>query len=126
VADELRETKGKLSAKRLLPLARAAGYAGSDRNFRRLVAQDRSKYRRGPAIAAGRRPAVWSPGEHLVIDWGVHEGLHVSCDVLAFSRVRFVRFARDEKATTTLTLLAECFESPVAYRRSRWPTGWAA
>jgi transposase len=110
VVEELRETKGKITAKRVLPLARAAGYAGSDRNFRRLVAQERSNYRRGLAIASARRPAVWSPGEHLVIDWGVLDGLHVFCAVLAWSRVRFVRFARDEKATTTLALLAGCFE----------------
>ena len=58
----------------------------------------------------GRRPAVWSPGEHLVIDWGVLGGLHVFCAVLAWSRVRFVRFADNERADTTLALLAECFE----------------
>jgi hypothetical protein len=58
----------------------------------------------------GRRPAVWSPAEHLVIDWGVLAGLHVFCAVLAWSRFRFVRFARDERAATTLALLAECFE----------------
>ena len=59
----------------------------------------------------GRRPAVWSPGETLVIDWGVQGGLHVFCAVLAWSRLRFVRFAADEKASTTLALLAECFEA---------------
>ncbi len=53
---------------------------------------------------------MWSPGEHLVIDWGVLAGLHVFCAVLAWSRFRFVRFARDERAATTLALLAECFE----------------
>jgi len=53
---------------------------------------------------------VWSPGEHLVIDWGVG-GLHVFCAVLAWSRVRFVRFADNERAETTLTLLAECFQT---------------
>lgn len=42
-------TKGKISAKRLLPAARAAGYEGSDRNFRRLVAQERGKYRQAQA-----------------------------------------------------------------------------
>ena len=36
------KTTGRISAKRLLPKARAAGYAGSDRNFRRLVAQEKS------------------------------------------------------------------------------------
>jgi transposase len=37
-------------------------------------------------------------------------GLHVFCAVLAWSRVRFVRFADNERADTTLALLAECFE----------------
>lgn len=37
VAEQVKETSGRISAKRLLPSARAAGYAGSDRNFRRLV-----------------------------------------------------------------------------------------
>lgn len=37
-------------------------------------------------------------------------GVHVFCAVLAWSRVRFVRFAADEKAATTLAMLAECFE----------------
>ena len=53
---------------------------------------------------------MWSPGEHLVIDWGAEDGLHVFCAVLAWSRVRFVRFAADERAGTTLALLAECLE----------------
>ena len=45
-----------------------------------------------------------------MIDWGSEGGLHVFCAVLAWCRVRFVRFARDERAETTLALLAECFE----------------
>lgn len=36
--------------------------------------------------------------------------MHVFCAVLAWSRVRFVRFAADEKAATTMAMLAECFE----------------
>jgi transposase len=109
VAAKVEDTRGKISAKRLLAEARGAGYAGSDRNFRRLVAQEKTKYRRRQAIARSRRPAVWSPGEHLVIDWGVLNGLHVFCAVLAWSRVRFVRFACNERADTTMGLLAECF-----------------
>ena len=100
---------GRISAKRLLPAARAAGYAGSARNFRRLVAECRQAWR--GEHHRGRRPAVWSPGEHLVIDWGAEGGLHVFCAVLAWSRVRFVRFAADEKSETTLAMLAECFET---------------
>ena len=108
VADKVRATHGKISAKRLLPAARAAGYGGSARNFRRLVAAQKAAWRRGHH--RGRRPAVWTPGDTLVIDWGVQAGVHVFCAVLAWSRIRFVRFAADEKASTTLGLLAECFE----------------
>lgn len=111
VTDKIAETKGKMTAKRLLPIARAAGYSGSARNFRRLVAEVRKAYR----VKQGRhqrRPAVWVPGATLVIDWGTIAAtdLHVFCAVLAWARVRFIRFARDEKAVTTFAFLAECFE----------------
>jgi transposase len=109
VAERVKKTSGRISAKRLLPAARAAGYSGSPRNFRRLVAAAKQAWRRDHH--RGRRPAVWSPGEHLVIDWGSEGGLHVFCAVLAWSRVRFVRFAADERAETTLAMLAECFET---------------
>jgi len=108
VAKKVKATSGRISAKRLLPLARAAGYEGSDRNFRRLVAGAKKAWRR--EHPRGRRPAVWAPGETLVIDWGMRDGVHVFCAVLAWSRFRFVRFATDETASTTLSLLAECFE----------------
>ncbi len=105
------KTSGRITAKRLLPEARAAGYAGSARNFRRLVAQAKGDWRR--TYHRGRRPAVWSPGDTLVIDWGSEGPLHVFCAVLAWSRWRFVRFAADERAETTLAMLAECFEALV-------------
>lgn len=105
VAKRVTDTLGRISAKRLLPAARAAGYGGSARNFRRLAKRTwRQEHPRG------RRPGVWPPGETLIIDWGVLDGVHVFCAVLAWSRFRFVRFAADEKASTTLGLLAECFE----------------
>ena len=109
VAERVGKTLGRITAKRLLPAAQAGGYAGSARNFRRLVATRKRLWRRDNH--RGRRPAVWSPGEHLVIDWGTLGGLHVFCAVLAWCRVRFVRFALDERADTTLALLAECFET---------------
>src|SRR5262249_5969698 len=125
---------GRISAKRLLPAARAAGYAGSPRNFRRLVAAAKQAWR--AEHRRGRRPAVWSPGEHLVIDWGAEGGLRVVCAVLGWCRFRFVRFAADERAETTLALLAECFEvlggvpgTVLADRMgclkaASWPTSW--
>src|ERR1700726_260080 len=91
VAERVDKTSARISAERLLPAARAAGYSGSPRNFRRLVAAQKQVWRR--EHHRGRRPAVWSPGEHLVIDWGSQGGLHVFCAVLAWCRVRFVRFA---------------------------------
>src|SRR5260370_35276340 len=58
----------------------------------------------------GRRPAVWSPGEYLVIDWAeAAPGLFLFCAVLAFSRWRFVAFATDQRASTTLGLTAQAF-----------------
>lgn len=108
VAGRVKATQGRISAKRLLPAARTAGFTGSARNFRRLVADAKAAWRR--SNSRHRRPGVWSPGEHLLIDWGVQDGLHVFCAVLAWSRVRFVRFATDETAATTFKMLAECFE----------------
>lgn len=114
VVAKVNDTAGRISAKRLLPAARAAGYEGSDRNFRRLVADAKRQWRIGQARANGRRPAIWTPGEVLAIDWGTEvvagRRTHVFCAVLAWSRYRFVRFAPDEQQTTTLGLLAECFE----------------
>jgi transposase len=108
VRSRVQATRGRISAKRLLPAARTAGYPGSPRNFRRLVAAEKRAWR--AEHHRGRRPAVWAPGQMLVIDWGSEGGLHVFCAVLAWSRFRFVRIAADERAETTLALLAECFE----------------
>ena len=108
VADKVDATRGRITAKRLLPVARAAGYEGSDRNFRRLVAEVKSDWGKTRRVF---RPWVHSPGEHLVIDWAEEGGWKVFCAVLAWSRVRFVRFATDMTTDTTLRLLAECLET---------------
>ena len=51
---------------------------------------------------------MWSPGEYLVIDWAqAAPGLFLFCAVLAFARWRFVAFATDQRASTTLALVAE-------------------
>ena len=106
VAQRVAKSAGRMSAKRMLPIARAAGYEGSERNFRRLVAESKALWR--SENHRGRRPAVWSPGEYLVIDWAeAAPGLFLFCAVLAFSRWRFVAFATDQRASTTLALIAE-------------------
>lgn len=45
VAERVEKSQGRISAKRILPIARTAGYDGSDRNFRRLVAEEKAKWR---------------------------------------------------------------------------------
>lgn len=107
VLDKVDVTRGRISAKRLLPVARAAGYEGSARNFRRLVADVKAQWRRQQRVF---RPWVHTPGEHLVIDWAEFGRWKVFCAVLAWSRIRFVRFGPDMTTDTTLRLLAECFE----------------
>ncbi len=98
VAERVKKSHGRISAKRLLPIARAAGYQGSPRNFRRLVAQQKALWRTDNH--RGRRPAVWTPGEYLVMDWAeAAPGLQLFCAVLAFSRWRFTRFATDQTAS---------------------------
>jgi transposase len=110
---KVKSTDGKITAKRLLPIARAAGYAGSARTFRRTVAVQKARWRRARRVY---RPWTPEPGQHLLIDYGTvtdgpNKGLRIFTAVLAWSRWRFVRFARDESLDTTLRLLAECFEA---------------
>lgn len=67
VAERVAKSQSRVSAKRLLPIAAAAGYKGSDRNFRRVVFEAKGLWRSNNHV--GRRRAVWSPGEYLDIDW---------------------------------------------------------
>ena len=57
VADRVKATNGRISAKRLLPAARTAGFTGSARNFRRLVADAKTV-----STAAA---AVWGCGPRV-------------------------------------------------------------
>jgi transposase len=107
IAERVAATEGRITAKRLLPVAQAAGYTGSARNFRRAVAAAKAAWRQQRRTY---RPWVPVPGEHLVIDWGTEHGLHLFCAVLPWSRYRFVRIAANQRRETTLALLVECFE----------------
>ena len=55
VAERVAKSGGRISAKRLLPIAKAAGYEGSPRNFRRLVAEQKALWRKVIIVAAARR-----------------------------------------------------------------------
>ena len=70
VAAKVAKTAGQISAKRLLPAASRPGMQG-----RTATSGGWSPMRSGPGAtvrpsAGGRRPAIWSPGEVLAIDWG--------------------------------------------------------
>ncbi len=106
IAERVEATQGRISAKRLLVGARAAGYEGSDRSFRRAVAEAKAAHRRRRSF----RPWLPAPGGHLVIDWAEERPFSLFCAVLPWSRWRFVRFASDRRRETVLALLAECFE----------------
>jgi hypothetical protein len=107
IAERVRATDGRISAKRLLPVAQAAGYTGSARSLRRAVAAAKAAWQRQRRTY---RPWVPTPGEHLVVDWTPIGRWRLFGAVLAWSRYRFVRVAADETRATTLTLVAECCE----------------
>jgi transposase len=113
IYQKVKATDGRITAKRLLPVVRAAGYAGSARTLRRAVAAQKVLWRKHRRVY---RPWVAEPGQHLLIDYGTvtegpNAGLKLFTAVLAWSRWRFVRFTRDETLETTLRMLAECFEA---------------
>ena len=113
IFERVRSTDGRITAKRLLPIVRAAGYTGSARTLRRAVAVAKARWKKARRVY---RPWTPEPGQHLLIDYGTvtggpNRGLKVFTAVLAWSRWRFVRFTRDESLDTTLRLLAECFEA---------------
>ncbi len=109
IAERVRRTEGRISAKRLLPVVAAAGYEGSARNLRRAVADAKARWRADHH--RGRRPGVWALGDVLVFDWGEIGPLFVFCAVLAWSRFRFVCFADNLGAETTMAALAQCMET---------------
>jgi len=109
IAQRVERSQGRISAKRLLPVVVAAGYTGSARNLRRAVADAKATWRIDHH--RGRRPGVWTPGDMLVFDWGQIGSLFVFCAVLAWSRFRFVYFADNLGAESTMAALAECMET---------------
>jgi transposase len=107
IEDRVRQTDGRISAKRLLVVARAAGYGGSLRTLQRAVKGAKLSWKQARRVY---RPWVPTPGEHLVVDWATEGGWEIFCAILPWSRYRFVRMATDQTRATTLQLLAECFE----------------
>jgi hypothetical protein len=61
ITERVRQSDGRISAKRLLPVAQAAGYTGSARSFRRAVAAAKAEWQ---LRRRSYRPWVPTPGEH--------------------------------------------------------------
>ncbi len=60
IAERVRASDGRISAKRLLPMVQAAGYSGSARNLRRAVATAKAEWKRKRRTY---RPWLPTPGE---------------------------------------------------------------
>lgn len=107
IEQRLKLTDGRISAKHLLPVTQASGYTGSLRTLQRAVKTAKTAWK---LTRRRYRPWLPTPGQYLVFDWASEAGWECFCAVLAWSHIRFVRFAHDQKRETTLRFLAECFE----------------
>src|SRR5690242_21843020 len=74
IQERVRQTDGRIGAKRLLPVAQAAGYSGSLRNLQRAVKAAREVWK---VQRRSYRPWVPVPGEYLVVDWASEDGLEI-------------------------------------------------
>ena len=70
IREKVEQTRGRITARRLWRLLRAAGYEGSERSLRRAVAEEKRAWREREA-REGRvfRPWRSGPGEWLLCDW---------------------------------------------------------
>lgn len=85
VVERVAKTKGRISTKRLITVARPAGYTGPPRYFRRLVAEVTSVWRSNHQ--RGRRLGVWAHGDTFCHRLGEIGPLSVFCAVLAWEPV---------------------------------------
>jgi transposase len=71
IRERVEQTRGRVTARRLWRLLRAAGYEGSERSLRRAVAEEKRAFGEREA-REGRvfRPWRSGPGEWLICDWG--------------------------------------------------------
>jgi len=126
VVAKVEVTKGKISAKRLLPEATASGYAGSARNFWRLVAQEKARYRHGRPSAAhgGRRSGA------QVSTWSSTGACRTACMCSALSLPTRASGSSGSPATNAPRRPWRCSPSAsgcwVGSRESCSPTGWGA
>jgi transposase len=120
IAERVEQTGGRVTARRLMRIVWAAGYAGSERSLRRAVADAKEAWRAKQALV-GRvyRPWVSEPGEWMLCDWGAAgtvatpagpRKLSFFSSVLGWSRFRTVSFSCSERFGALAVGLAHSFE----------------
>jgi len=121
ICERVEQTAGRVTARRLLRMVRAAGYEGSERSLRRAVALAKERWRAEQA-QAGRvyRPWISEPGEWLLCDWGAAGTVPTAAGprklsffsaVLGWSRYRTVSFSCSERFGALAGGLAHSFEA---------------
>jgi transposase len=120
IAERVEQTRGRITARRLLRLLRAAGYKGSERSLRRAVREEKRAFREREA-REGRvfRPWRSGPGEWLVCDWGQAGTVETPAgprrlsffgSVLGYSRHRQLTFCCSERFAALAMGLASNLE----------------
>ena len=120
IRERVEQTRGRITARRLLRLIRAAGYDGSERSLRRAVAEEKSALKERHA-REGRvfRPWQSGPGEWLLCDWGSAgtvatpagpRTLSFFGSVLGYSRHRQLTFSCSERFAALAIGLASNLE----------------
>jgi len=121
IAERVEQSAGRITARRLMRIVRAAGYQGSERSLRRAVAEAKARWRAEQALH-GRvfRPWVSEPGEWMLCDWGAAgtvptpagpRKLSFFSSVLGWSRYRTVSFSCSERFGALAVGLAHSFEA---------------
>jgi len=120
ICERVEQTRGRVTARRLMRIVRAAGYEGSERSLRRAVAEAKAAWRERQALE-GRvyRPWVSEPGDWMLCDWGAAgtvptaagpRKLSFFSSVLGWSRFRTVSFSCSERFGALAVGLAHSFE----------------
>jgi len=121
IAERVEQSGGRVTARRLMRIVRAAGYEGSERSLRRAVAVAKERWRDQQALE-GRvfRPWISAPGEWMLCDWGAAGTVSTAAgprklsffsSVLGWSRYRTLSFSCNERFGALAGGLAHSFEA---------------
>jgi hypothetical protein len=127
IRERVEQSRGRITARRLLRVLRAAGYDGSERSLRRAVAEEKRAFNER-AAREGRvfRPWQSGRGEWLLCDWGSvgtvatpagPRPLSFFSSVLGYSRHRQLTFSCSERFSALAIGLASNLEQLGASRR---------